>query len=720
MAGKWTPQDGDQIVLNFKTVWIASDGDLVELKFGNESSSNPPVDCEWADVPGDQVVLTVPSITWADVPGDQIIIQLPNCGGGGEIVDLEPGDFYHGETLEGRLDETYRAEFFYGESFEVDLTTTTVARFEVELYHGESLVPNLGVDWRLVATAYHGENLNNVNLIIRPAVLMTATAYHGESFRDTSFRPEYVGFPSTFYYGESLIGVITERGPITLTSVAYHGEALTVTNLNTQIQLDGTFHHGEALTANLVVPGLYTELAATVYYGETVSAVLNSGGSTLNGFVYHGEALTATLETKPSIALGIVHMYHGDNLWCTMQSSEAFKLGPYRYGEALTAVLDEQPNEEFFGGESLTAYLSTEDIFRPRPFYHGENVGYIELIMPPRAAMSASAYEGIGGTTPPGDNELTVMYHARMSAVFRESVWMWGSVDGYFLNTGTLDFTNSGWDLDLVVHRPGVFDLDLKNGDRATDRYTKEAICLTADLSTMPRFRATAYHGESAYTVDLDIYLDNHGIIEFYAGEVVLSRSMVADIHIPLCYGNFIPDADNLYIDFAGFEVSDCPSHSAYAGEYLTAELETTSGVGATFWYGTVIPREITLIGGATIFAIEFKCSQDLAADLTHETTWIHGIHPYKYGESLRADLTVSQFYTNFEGIQNFYEGTTIDHRITLITDERRRTVRHLESGCLPNEYVPMTESGDLDWSQYNPVPIELDPYTHEIKAICE
>lgn len=199
----------------------------------------------------------------------------------------------------------------------------------------------------------------------------------------------------------------------------------------------------------------------------------------------------------------------------------------------------------------------------------------------------------------------------------------------------------------------------------------------------------------------------------------MLSRSVVADLHIPLCYGNFIPDADNLYIDFAGFEVLDCPTDSAFTGDFLAVALEANVGMGATFTYGTSLNNP-ELIGGATIFTIDFKCSQDLAADLTHETTWIHGIHPYKYGESLRADLTVSQFYTNFEGIQNFNEGTTIDHTITLITDERRRTVRHLESGCLPNEYVPMTESGDLDWSQYNPVPIELDPYTHEIKAICE
>lgn len=719
MAGEWTPQDGDKIELIFKDSWIATAGDLVELKFGTPPP--PPSDCEWADVPGDQIVLVVPDITWIDFPGDQIIIQLPNCGGGGgDIVDLEPESFYYGESFGARLDETYRVEFGYGESFEADLTTIVVARFEAEIHHGESLDPNLGVDWRLVATAYHGESLNRVNLTTRPAVLMTATAYHGESFRDTSFRPEYVGFPSTFYYGESLIGVITERGPITLNAVAYHGEALTVANLNTDIRLDGTLYYGEALTATLVVPGLYTELAATVYYGETASGVLNSGGSTLNGFHYYGEALTATLETKPSITLGIIHMYHGDSLWCTMQSSEAFKLGPAIYGENLTAVLDEQPNEEFFGGESLTAYLSTEDILRPRPFYHGENVGYIEIILPPRAEFSASVHEGIGGVTAPGENELTVMYHARMSAVFRESMWMWGSVDGYFLNTGTIDFTDSGWDLDLVVPRPGVFDFDLKNGDRATDRYTKEAICLTADLSTLPRFQATAYHGESAYTVDLDIYLDDHSTIEFYTGEVLLSRSVVADLYIPLCYGNFIPDADNLYIDFAGFEVLDCPTNSAFTGEYLAAALEANAGISGTFTYGTSL-NEPELIGGATIFdIIEFRGSQNLAADLTHESTWIHGIRPYQTGERLSADLTVSQFYSNFEGVHNFYDGTTIDHRVELITDMRRRTVRFLESGCLSNEYVPMTESGDLDWSQFNPVPIELDPYTHEIKAICE
>lgn len=719
MAGEWIPQDGDQINLKFKTTWIAQDGDLVELVFGEPPP--PPKDCEWVDVPGDQVVLVVPEKTWVDVPGDQVVIQLPNCGGGGGgTLDLEPEDFYHGETLTGRLDESYQVEFHYGTSFEVDLTTTPVARFEAEIHHGEAFEPLLGVDWRFVATAHHGEAAT-FDLTTRPAVVLAPRPfYYGESLRETSFRPEYVGLGSSFYYGESLIGGLTERAPITLSGVGYYGESLVLDNLNTSIQFPGTFYHGEALTSSLEFPGLYTELAATIRYGEALSlGVLNLGAITLNGFVYHGEALSATLTTKPSEPFGFVLFYHGENAWFTMQTSEALPLLPFRHGEVFTvAELDEVPPNTAYYGESLTAYLSTEDIFRPRPFYYGENQNYGELILPPRADLAGTFSDGYGGTTAPGENELTVMYHARMSVVLRESMYVNGALNGYFSNHNQTDFSDSGWNLDLEVPSPGVFNLELGNGDRQTDRYTKEAIALTADLSTLSRFRGEFYHGESAYTVDLDIYLDDHGIIEMCDGLSLSSKPLYANQYIPLCYGNFIPDPDNLYIDFAGIEVLECPAHSAFVGETLTGALESNSGVGAAHYYGETF-TVTELIGGSTVFEIEFKGSQNLAADLTHDSTWMFLRNVY-HGENLRADLTVSQKYSNFEGLIEFRYGEAFAQNTSLITDVRRRTVRHLESGCLSNEYVPMTESGDLDWSQFNPVPVELDPFTHEIKAICE
>jgi hypothetical protein len=43
-----------------------------------------------------------------------------------------------------------------------------------------------------------------------------------------------------------------------------------------------------------------------------------------------------------------------------------------------------------------------------------------------------------------------------------------------------------------------------------------------------------------------------------------------------------------------------------------------------------------------------------------------------------------------------------------------------LEDGCLDNEYIWQDENGDPIPEKFNPVPVELDPYQHDIKARCQ
>lgn len=715
MAGEWIPQDGDQIQLRFNRTWtelVPMQGDLVELIFGE-----PPSDCIWVDVPGSQIVIVVPDTTWTDVPGNQVVIRLPNCaGGGGELLDLEPGDFIYGEAVTVRLDESFKIDFEYGTTLEVDLTTYPVARFEADITYGTALEPVLGVDRRFVPNFYYGEALSSSLTTKAPIVMAPQPFRYGEAFTETTFKPEYVGLGSTFYYGESLIGGLTTKLAVYLEASVFHGETLTF-ELSATSTFDPVFVYGESLISELVVPGLYTEIAATIYYGDTLSASINLGAITVNGFLRHGEALSGTLTTSPSTPFGFVLFHHGDSISATVQTSEAFKLLPLCYGEALTGIVDEVPPDTAYYGESLSAYLSTEDIFRPRPFYHGENLAYGVLTIPPRAIISAAFIDGYGGNTLEEENDLIVMYHANLSAVFRDSFYMNGAIDGYFSNHNEIDFSNSGWNLDLEVPAPGVFNLDIKNGDRATDRYSSEAICLTADLSTRSRFAANIYYGESAYTIDRDVILVD-GNISFVDGMSLFSKQLVGDQFIPLCYGNFISDPENVYIDFAGFEVLDCPSNSAFVGETLFVSISSDVGVGTTFYHGQTMVVD-ALIGGATILRIDFSGSEALTCDLTHETTIVF-VYPFVGGERLSAALTVNQKYSNLPGLIEFTEGMTFAQNLSLITSPRTRTVRHLESGCLSNEYVPMTEDGDLDFSLFNPIPIELDPFTHEIKAICE
>ena len=43
-----------------------------------------------------------------------------------------------------------------------------------------------------------------------------------------------------------------------------------------------------------------------------------------------------------------------------------------------------------------------------------------------------------------------------------------------------------------------------------------------------------------------------------------------------------------------------------------------------------------------------------------------------------------------------------------------------LEDGCLDNEYIWQDENGDPIPEKFNPVPVELDPFQHDLKARCQ
>lgn len=105
----------------------------------------------------------------------------------------------------------------------------------------------------------------------------------------------------------------------------------------------------------------------------------------------------------------------------------------------------------------------------------------------------------------------------------------------------------------------------------------------------------------------------------------------------------------------------------------------------------------------------------------------------YTTGWSLNAyEGATFQVIFNEIPVRGGYEGSTMDLRffepdwigadgatMTLGNLVTEYDVKFVEIGCLDNEYVPQTENGDPDYSKFNPVPVELDTFYHELKAIC-
>lgn len=665
----WLPQQYKQISLNLKNKsWTFQNHDEILLDWGN-----CPLVCGiWEDAEGDEIVLTVPSSNWIEKEGDEIILKYPECPP--PVEGILETYISTGESLSASLHETFMCVFSSGEEIIADLDDNPAAYLETGISTGEEIICDLAMFRQLQTDISTGENL---------------------------------------------LGSLTSVGPINLASYLSQGENLEV-DLATQMAIDVDFSNGEELIPDLQIypvvtfdPEFYTgenliaemnetpKLQTEISTGESFDVDLSTQ-NTIVSFFFDGQAFECEFTDNPSAKLQTV-MSTGEFVEVFPQFTQQLGVTEFFEGAQTDYDIDNLPNEYFHEGAQVDVDLSVLTNLGTVNFSEGQNI-IVDLQENPQAALETYISEGAQV-----DCELDTTYGRLMSVYMMEGVLMTSDID----SSTHFDLTTtccSGEELPL--REPGVLDIEMINiWEEPASTYQHDAAKLVVDLFTNPRFSVDFAEGAAFSAKDYNVYMD----VQFSQGESVQRTSLDGDFNFRLCYGNFSPSPDDFFIELGAIDPECYSETTILTGETLECDLSTTSQFESEFYTGEVLNQADMTFDGALVAL--FAGGSQLDVEL--KTYPLYTDMPSCYlsnGENLQSEMTISQDYTVM-GIARFHQGENLILPESLTTDRR---VAFLEGGCLPNEFMPQTPSGDPDLEKFNPVPVEFDRYRHEIKGRCE
>lgn len=751
----WKSLPGSNIPMQFfKKNWVQQPGSNIPMQW----EACPEICGIWKAVDGNEVILTIPDVPWESVDGDKVVIQFPKCGG--ETPDPEDivVDFYEGSTMETRFQETLLFNFFHGQALGISLQTNPFVNFGIiEAWTGESMAAPVSASFTFSPNAYTGESLTS-NLTTVAIPYFAPTAYTGESASGTLSTTSALS--GTAWAGETLTGALTTYPSALMEPRAYAGESVSGTvqisrlfapniftgesvsaelltspnqgmpmevmgqgeTLNANIRVSpgflGRAYTGESLTTTLstttnlpinfyegqnYVPGVEFfppwEIQPTFYHGQALEVNLGLTYTKIINLLYTGEVMTAGLSTYPKSDFPAT-MYHGQvatlgsiQLPLNLANGNEF----FKHGESLTVTVDEEPNIYFLHGQSMEVDLATTFSMFPRAFQEGATATVALQTRPPIYLDRTEI-----GNGEQMDVELKVQLHQRLYVVFRDSYVTRTDIDSstdFDLRTTCC----SGDENNRIVAGDNL-QLELNNSwEQPTTRYDGDKTKVEVGFWTLPRFQVRFYEGQQT---SLESHYVNLGPTLFFEGQTMSNPSADDIQNAMLCRGNFIPDADNVFIELSVDEENCSADAVFHEGTQMDIVPQFNPQMGVHFGAEHVMEFDIIVNGP---YNIEFNHGTALHRPIltTDETAMRLNFY---HGESAK---TFSHEIL-FDDI-HFGEG-----HMGIVTElTTGNSVEFLENGCLENEFVPVKESGDPDWDKFNPVPVEEDNFRHEIKVKC-
>lgn len=752
----WKYLPGSNIPMQFfKKNWVQQPGSNIPMQW----EACPEICGIWKAVDGDEVILTIPDVPWESVDGDKVVIKFPSCGG--ETPDPEDisVDFYEGSTMETRIQETLLFNFFHGQALEISLQTNPFVNFGlIEAWTGESMAAPVSASFTFSPNVYTGESLIS-NLTTVPIPYFAPTAHTGESASGTlsissalpgeawegeTLTGALTTYPSALmepraYAGESVSGAVQISclfAPIIFTGESVSAELLTSPNLGMPMEVMG---QGETLNADIrVSPGFlgyaYTgenltttlstttniqinfyegqnyvpdvefstpwEIQPTFYHGQALEFNLGLSYTKIINLLFTGEAMTAGLSTYPKSDFPAT-MYHGQaatlgsiQLPLNLANGNEF----FKHGESLTVTVDEEPNICFLHGQSMEVDLATTFSMFPRAFQEGATATATLQVHPPIYLDKTEIENG-----EQMDVELKVQLHQNLYVLFRDTYVTRTDIDS------STDFdlrtTCCSGDKNNRIVAGDNLQLELNNSwEQPTTRYDGDKTKVEVGFWTLPRFQVRFYEGQQT---SLEKHYVDLGPTRFFEGQTMSNPSADDIQNAMLCRGNFIPDADNMFIELSVDE-ENCSADAVFnEGTQMDVVTQFNPQMGVHFGAEHVMQFDIIVNGP---YNIEFNYS---AGNLSHPilTTDETAMYlDFYHGESAKA-FTNEKLFNDI----HFGEG----HMVIVTELNTSNTVEFLENGCLENEFVPVKESGDPDWDKFNPVPVEEDNFRHEIKVKC-
>lgn len=520
---------------------------------------------------------------------------------------------------------------------------------------GETAAVNLSYTESLYPEAHTGER---GAAALAPAVSLSAAALTGEYATETL--TTYPAWMPSFaaISGESASVVVNTTGAFS-TLGAYSGESSTlVLAAHPAALFEPPFYSGENFTWGLATRPTFTFRS---YTGETTTLALKdypAPGIAVDG--HTGERLDIALQIGKQ--LGIISGYSGEHVIVDVTNLDNYVVQV---------------------GESAAAALATEIVLVANS-NGGESASLVIKNAPSESIGTFRTYTGAYVVV-----DLGTMPSAILAL---NPIHQWhDAVVGFD--------TATSFDLLITTCCPkiGSYErIELNDMEPPDIQYSGNKVIFQADLSTRPRFSAFAFTGETFRLDDPNWLLDINGSSGQYAS---LSGLVFEEHSFNLCYGNLIPDSQFADVELISLDNWNCDAHMAYMGETMAlVNLEVSPnfspegpcGQRADVTLDVDPALRLFCWSGETAYDPTFYVRLGIGAGETAQVTFAGEI--YSGGSGQTAILTT--LATGYE-------------------------VEFMEQGCLDNEFIPTDASGDPDYANANPVPVELDLYVHSIKARC-
>lgn len=584
---------------------------------------------------------------------------------------------------------------YTGQYSDSTLSTSIGSTIVPTFYSGTFSESTLRTVDRLVPSAY-SDQYTVVTLSDSPAIPIQPVAYSGQ-IAAASILPG-ITFPSIAYDGARGtfdLDYIVNTGMPTL---AYEGgrgdlslateDALSILgrsgeygylDLGAAYAIEIIGYSGSRASAS-ITENLADQLISQGYSGQYTYPITLSTRTNLPNVASSGEVLYSVLTDNPAAPL-LLQAYAGARGYGSMQTAAQIPINLMPTGQWANVIgMTNEPHWRWYAGQNSFASLSTSDVL-PLSSLSGERL-FCDLETHPPIPMYPHAYAGQNSFwtfDAPRAVNFRVLY--RTSIMTQVDI---KSATYFDLTTdaccGVRPDSNN---LNFILER-GMLPEEVAFGVRTF---------MTVDLCCAYRMKAEIRTGQWCGFIDNVDYFEIH----FETPLQSIGLEWDADLRHRLCKGYFIPTGEWIVTELTDVLPEDCYTDRIYTGQTLYCELSDDQ-----------VLRIDTITGGSRL---------DVAI-LTREP-WILTAFS---GERMYWDrFEVGTMYTGERMFLTFYEPPIHIYSggYGEFTLETENYVRFKEVGCLDNEFQYQNEDGDLIPELFNPVPVEGEPYQHDLKAEC-
>jgi hypothetical protein len=504
------------------------------------------------------------------------------------------------------------------------------------------------------------------------------------------------GSPSDNYSGETLSTVLSTQDALPL--IGYNGEFASV-DVSTSYALDFDAYCGSYGSAILQLRAPIT-FEGNCRSGEFATSPYINFATRFGAIAHEGSVLISTLAIRPSIELQLQNYASEHSNVTTIQVSKPIgEFSGYAGEDVNIPSISSIENFVFFASENALVSLKTEATLGFES-QSSDNAS---------ASLETRQSEGIGRLKPiTGEmmhvDKLKIIQHHNLYVVFWHDTRVQLDMDSQTYFDLTVDKCCGG----PRALKAQDFRIEMDFAEYPDQVHFGDRIVFHVDLCCRPRFDIEAHSGERFDITDKTVYIaqdvEGKPQVNFKSAESLALLSFESVFVHRLCKGYFIPSGNNIFIELTDVLDENCYADYVYTGEVMRAAISNTRGVGGPIYSG-----ETLLIKGL----------KDSTRNLKLEEIEV--------GERLDFNLatTIRQSGYAIEGSRMSFKFWEPDWRAfegqsAVITSlELDVQIEFVESGCLENEYIYMDENGDPIPEKFEPMPIELYPYQHDIKARC-